>query len=70
MVRAAGTPKDLVARLHSEVVKALALPEARTRLTRSGTEVVGSTPQELQAFFDREVQKYVAIVRRADIKPE
>ena len=63
----AGTPKDIVARLHAETVKGLALPEVRKHLTADGAESVGSTPEELGAFFGREVAKYAKIIARAKI---
>ena len=40
----AGTPSAIVTRLHSETVKALALPDIKERLSGMGAEGVGSTP--------------------------
>jgi tripartite-type tricarboxylate transporter receptor subunit TctC len=66
----AGTPKDIVAKLHAETVKGLALPEVRKHLTADGAEPVGSTPEELGAFFGREVAKYAKIIARANIRAD
>jgi tripartite-type tricarboxylate transporter receptor subunit TctC len=66
----AGTPKDVVAKLHAETVKGLALPEVRKHLTTDGAEPVGSTPEELGAFFGREVAKYAKIIARAKIQAD
>ena len=66
----AGTSKDIVAKLHAETVKGLALPEVRKHLTTDGAEPVGSTPEELGAFFAREVQKYARIIARAKIQAD
>jgi tripartite-type tricarboxylate transporter receptor subunit TctC len=66
----AGTPKDIIAKLHAETVKGLALPEVRKHLTADGAEPVGSTPGELGAFFGREVAKYAKIIARANIRAD
>jgi tripartite-type tricarboxylate transporter receptor subunit TctC len=58
----AGTPKDIMAKLHGETVKALALPEVRDYLVKDGADPVGSTPEEFAAFFRREVAKYAKII--------
>ena len=66
----AGTPRDIIAKLHAETVKGLALPEVRKHLTTDGAEPVGSTPEELGAFFGREVAKYARIIARAKIQAD
>ena len=66
----AGTPQDIIAKLHAEAVKGLALPEVRKHLTTDGAEPVGSTPGELGAFFAREVAKYAKIIARANIRAD
>jgi tripartite-type tricarboxylate transporter receptor subunit TctC len=66
----AGTPKDIIAKLHAETVKGLTLPEVRKHLTADGAEPVGSTPEELCAFFGREVAKYAKIIARANIRAD
>jgi tripartite-type tricarboxylate transporter receptor subunit TctC len=66
----AGTPKDIVSRLHADTVKGLALPDVREYLIRDGAEPVGSTPEELAAFFRREVAKYAKIIAIAKIQAD
>jgi tripartite-type tricarboxylate transporter receptor subunit TctC len=66
----AGTPRDILARLHGETVKALALPEVREYLIRDGAEPVGSTPEELATFFQREVAKYAKIIAIGKIQAD
>ncbi len=66
----AGVPKEILARLHAETVKALALPEVRDYLVKDGAEPVGSTPEELGAFFRREVAKYAKIIAVAKIQAD
>jgi len=66
----AGLPKEILARLHAETVKALALPEVRDYLIKDGAEPVGSTPEELGAFFRLEVAKYAKIIAIAKIQAD
>ena len=66
----AGLPKEILARLHGETVKALALPEVRDYLIKDGAEPVGSTPEEFSAFFRREVAKYAKIIAIAKIQAD
>lgn len=54
----AGTPKEIVSRLNAEV------------FTKEGTEPVGSSPQELAAYFTREVDKYAKVIKAAQIRFE
>ncbi len=66
----AGTPKEIIGRLNAEVVKALNTPEMRDFITREGAEPVGSSPEELAAYFMREVDKYAKVIKAAQIRLE
>src|SRR5262249_50227508 len=66
----AGTPADVLARLHDASVAALALPDMRDRLREQGAEVVGSRQAELAAYVASEIPKWAALARQAGIKPE
>ena len=66
----AGVPRDIIARLHAETVKGLAQPEVRKHLLSDGADPVGSTPDELAAFFGREVAKYAKIISAAKIQAD
>ncbi len=66
----AGTPADIVARLHAAAVAALALPDMRDQLREQGTEVVGNTPAELAAYVAAEIPKWAALVRQAGLQPQ
>ena len=65
-----GTPADVIGRLNAAANKALAAPEAVKRLGAEGVEVSGGSPQVLEAFITKEIEKYGKIVRAAQIKPE
>jgi tripartite-type tricarboxylate transporter receptor subunit TctC len=65
-----GTPKDIVARLHAETVKALASPDVKQFLVKDGADAVGSTPEELAAFFRKEVAKYAKVIAAANVQAD
>lgn len=64
----AATPQEIVARLHADIARVLALSEVRERLASQGVEVVASTPAELAAFIQADIAKYAKLVRSAGIK--
>lgn len=65
----AGTPRDIVAKLHGEIVAALKLVAIQRRITDLGAEVIGNTPQEFSAQIMRERAKWEGVVKEAGIKP-
>lgn len=65
----AGTPREIIARLHAEVVKALDKPDLRERFSAQSIEPAPSaSPEEFQAFVRSEVARYVKLTRDANIK--
>jgi tripartite-type tricarboxylate transporter receptor subunit TctC len=66
----AGTPPQIVAKLHTETVKVLALPDVKERLATLGADGVGSSPEEFTAFVRAEVRKWAKVVKEAGIKLE
>jgi tripartite-type tricarboxylate transporter receptor subunit TctC len=68
-----GTPKEIVAKLNSAVMDALADPAVRKRLADVGLEVPRreqQTPQALGAYQKAEIEKWWPIIKAANIKPE
>src|SRR5690349_3842726 len=66
----AGTPKPIVDKLQAEVKKILATPEIGKRLSESGLEAVGSTPEELAAYQRAEIAKWAKVVKDSGAKVE
>jgi tripartite-type tricarboxylate transporter receptor subunit TctC len=66
----ARTPKDVVAKLHDEVQKALKSPEVQTRMTAVGGEVTPGTQQMAADLVHSERLRYDKLVRDAHIKPD
>jgi tripartite-type tricarboxylate transporter receptor subunit TctC len=59
----AGLPREILARLHGEIVRLLAAPEARAAIAATGLEVSLSTPEEFAAFVRAEHDKWGKVVR-------
>ena len=59
----AGTPRDIVAKLNSASVKALASAEMRERLAAQGADPVGNTPDQFATFIKAEIDKWAKIVK-------
>ena len=66
----AGTPKEIVARLHSEIVKALADPHVREQLRDQGLTVRGTSPEELAAATREQLVRYGRLFKEVGIKGE
>jgi tripartite-type tricarboxylate transporter receptor subunit TctC len=70
MFAPAGTPEAIVNRLSAEASKALKTRELREFIARDGAEPVGSTPQEMAAFFRREVERYAKVIKAGNVRVE
>ena len=66
----AKTPREIVNRLNSEIVRILKLPEMRARLQVLGADPVGDTPQAFAAFIKSEHDKWARVIREANIRAE
>ncbi len=63
----AATPKDIIARLHQEIVKAVQSPDVRARLEAEGAEIIGNTPEQAAAIVRTELEKWAAVIAKAGI---
>jgi tripartite-type tricarboxylate transporter receptor subunit TctC len=66
----AGTPPQVIAILHREILKALKTREIREALENGGGEIIGSTPAELAAVVATDVEKYAKLVRISGAKAD
>jgi tripartite-type tricarboxylate transporter receptor subunit TctC len=64
----AGTPRDIVNRLHAEVARVLRIPEVRDQLTAQGADIVANSPDEFAAWIRVEVRKWAEVVRVSGAK--
>jgi tripartite-type tricarboxylate transporter receptor subunit TctC len=65
-----GTPKEIVNRLAAETAKALKEADVRERLTQTGIEPVGNTPEQAKQFLDAEIAKWAKVINTAGVKAE
>jgi tripartite-type tricarboxylate transporter receptor subunit TctC len=63
----AGVPRDIVDRLHREIVRAVANPKVSQLLTNLGTQPTTNTPDEFAAFIKSETEKWGRVIRNAKI---
>jgi len=66
----AGTPRDIVSRLNSEIIKAMNEPEQRSLLIAQGLTPRGSTPAELGIATREQLAKYQKLIKAANITAE
>jgi tripartite-type tricarboxylate transporter receptor subunit TctC len=67
MMAPAGTPKNIIARLNAEVVRAIGDPEVRGKLEDLGFAVRGSSAQELGVLTREQLAKYGRLIKEMDI---
>jgi tripartite-type tricarboxylate transporter receptor subunit TctC len=65
----AGTPKDVLARLNSEAVRALRSPDVAGKLSSQGAEPAPGSPEEFATFIRGEIEKWAKVVKAAGMKP-
>ena len=70
VVAPAGTPREIVARLNTEIIKALSTAEMKDNLSRQGTAVYTMTPDELGNWLRTEIEKWSKVVKAANLKLE
>jgi tripartite-type tricarboxylate transporter receptor subunit TctC len=66
----AGTPKEVIARLNAEYLKATQDRALRQKLTDAGIEPVHSSPEQMAAYIRSETDKWEKVVRKANITLE
>lgn len=66
----AGLPREVVNKVHAEVVKAVSLPSVRERYLAQGAEVVGSSPQEFSKYIRDELKRWGEVIKSAGITLE
>jgi len=69
-VAPAGTPREVLQRLSSEMQKALATDELKSRLVSLGLDARSSTPEEMGAYLRKEQERYASIIKSQNIKVE
>ena len=65
----AGTPREIVTRMHGEIVRVLALADVKQRLAAEGAVPIGNTPEQFGAQIRRDMARWVKVARDANVKP-
>ena len=69
IVAPAGTPRDVVTKLHGSIKKVLALPEVRENLLNAGIEPASSnTPEEFAAFIRSQADTRAKVIQAVGMK--
>ena len=66
----AGAPREIIERLHKEIVRAIANPKIAQLYTNLGTQPLTSTPEEFLAFIKAEKEKWGKVIKTANIKAD
>lgn len=64
----AGTPRPLIMKINKELVREIKLPDVAERLRQLGSEGVGNTPEQFDAFVRAELAKYSKLIKNAGLR--
>jgi tripartite-type tricarboxylate transporter receptor subunit TctC len=70
MLAPAAMPREILARVHADMTKALALGDVKAALAAQGMEVAPGSPEEMAALMRRDAARWAAVVKQAGIKAE
>jgi tripartite-type tricarboxylate transporter receptor subunit TctC len=66
----AGTPKELIAKLNSELNQILKLPDIQERSAAVGAVIIGGTPEQFGEYLKSEIAKFARVVKEAKISAQ
>ena len=66
----AKTPRPIVDRLHSEILRALKSADLQTRFKDLGADPIGNSPEQATAYVQNEINKWAKVIKAAGIKGE
>ena len=66
----AGTPPEILARIHRAIVETMKAPQVRERYAREGTIQRSTSPEEASAFLKDEVARWTKVIRERGIKAD
>jgi tripartite-type tricarboxylate transporter receptor subunit TctC len=64
----AGTPSEIVAKLHADITRIIRQPDVRERFASEGGDAVGNTPEQFAAFVRAEIPKWAKVARDSGAK--
>jgi tripartite-type tricarboxylate transporter receptor subunit TctC len=66
----AGTPKDIVRKLNTDIGKALNTPEVKEKLAVLGVDVATGTPEQFATIIKNDIVRFGKVAHDAGIKPD
>ena len=66
----AKTPRAIVDRLNSEILRALKSPDMMARFKDYGADAIGNTPEQATAYVQNEINKWAKVIKAAGLKGE
>jgi tripartite-type tricarboxylate transporter receptor subunit TctC len=66
----AATPRDIIAKLNAELVRTLALPDIKERITQLGAEVVPTTPDGMDKFNLAQIALWARVVKASGARAD
>jgi tripartite-type tricarboxylate transporter receptor subunit TctC len=65
-----GTSREIVAKVHDAVVRALQDPDVRKHLINDGADPIGGTPEEFAAYIKSETEKWAKVARETGLEKQ
>ena len=62
-----GTPREIVGRLHAEIMKILAMPDVRQRFASQGFDIIANTPEQFAAQIKADLAKWARVIRASGL---
>lgn len=66
----AATPRDVLARLNSETVRILALPDIKSAYANLGMTAVSNTPEQFNTYLQDEITRWAKVIKAAGVRAE
>ena len=66
----AKTPREIVDRLNSEILRALKSPDMQARFKDYGADAIGNTPEQATAYVQNEINKWGKVIRAAGLNAQ
>ena len=64
----AGTPHDIIARLHTDIAKTVRLPDVQKQLAGQGATTIGNTPEQFAAYIRTESAKWAKVLAASGVR--
>ncbi len=68
MMAPTGTPRDIIMRLNSDAIKALAAPDVKEKLMAQGLIPTPMTPEQLGQFIREDYERWAKVIKAANVK--